>query len=241
MTEEFKSEKMPNIEAGDSPIKDGKLFTFKDIDGNEQYEAIEDVNKFYNDIKAIHPSVVAVSIVGSTVKGYARSENSEYEAKSDIDLCVILDDSNAVGNHGMSIPAADIEFKLLPKFNRRTDRKYKLEFHGDVLIPTIWQSIDRIRKYPTTIAGLLYPYVGDVTRMNQAIEEVRDIVRTFTNQEQWAMKFAESIVENESISKAVERKLEKGNIKPEGIFPWDEYRNQRIKLYYERIKKLFID
>lgn len=222
MNPESKPE-IPLAENDDSQIKEDKLFTFKDIEGNNQYEAVELAGKLLDFLKEKDLRIKAISICGSTVKGYA-------DRDSDLDIYLIYEDDYAGGS-----VFADVESKYIPEFEEEYSVKIHLLDHINMTL--INDSI--IIKYPHFVRELVFPIIGDVDLVKSYIIKVRDIVSRLNHSEQdeWVRNFIKFLKLAETPKKESKRRESYGL----------EYKKtssiieDRLKVYEQRIKKLFID
>lgn len=218
--------------------KEEKLFTFKDIEGNQQFEAIEDAGKLLDFLREKDPKIKLISIVGSTVKGYALSKPRMIPGISkisDIDICLIYEDEKAddIGGSNTSYKA---EYHYIPMFQEQCKR----EIHALSEINMLKLTKQEIVHNPALcISGLVYPVIGDRNIFNEYIDKVRRVISDLSQSESesWIENFTSGIMKYEHTHKSMMRRGEDENSRGSV----DKFRDSRYKLYRERIKKLFID
>ncbi len=209
-----------------------KLFTFKDVDGKEQFETIELAGRLLDFLRKKDERIKSISIVGSTVKGHAINNGRK---KSDLDICLIYNDehSNSKSESDVSYNA---EYKYFPEFASESN----VEIHplSEVNVATL-DKVSVLSNPCMKIEGLIFPMLGDVTANDAILQRVRDIVMNLTPEEKnvWVDKFVNDVMRHEHSRKYLIRTGQ--DIYDSGIRL--EYLEKIKRLYRQRISKLFID
>lgn len=236
----------------DPQVSKDKLFTFKDIEGKEQFEVIEKIGKFLDFIKIKDPRIVGISIMGSTVKGYAYPNlSTENDKASDVDIIYIYSDPNEIRESELFWKEWKGIEKLEPfidEFNRSNNIEITpLRKATNLACFNNQNSVDDselVNNPAWKIGALVFPYFGDVNQMNVAIETVRERIAKIDEpyKGKWVERFASGFQNGrlDNSDKAWER-LYSGREDLPNFKTLEDYKQERIKMFRDRIRKLFID
>jgi hypothetical protein len=213
------------------------LFTWKDIESKEQYKTIEEAGylldllrkkyrwNIFDLLSTADSKIIGLGILGSTVKGYAINSAGKYP--SDLDVCIIYDD-----------PGTDAEDSLEKTINKcfpRCEEKAQRNIQLLEEINIAQLSKEEVIKNPhLSIGGLMFPILGNVTRIKHCHDKIRTFIADLSveEKEDWVRRFVDKIYEDTS------KQIERGFIRAEEK---EAYKKDRLQLYEKRIRKLFID
>jgi predicted nucleotidyltransferase len=213
-------------------IEEAQLFTFKDIEGDQQFDIVEKAGRLLDYLKSQDDRIISISILGSTVKGYAINNGEEV---SDLDICLIYSDENPSETTGSQI-SADAEWGYFPTFSR--DNKVEIHPLSEVNMAKLDKG--KVIEHPSNvIMGLVFPMFGNVDDIKSCINKIKDMLIDLPDEgkDMWVKRFVDGVMFWEFTDKALPR-LGKNNANQATV---REYEDTRRKLYEERIHKLFID
>lgn len=214
---------------------EGELFTFKDIEGNEQFEMVDKIGRLGDFLRSRDPRIIGVSVAGSTVKGYSKPES---EKKSDVDLYIIYNDNDQKLS---SLEQSDVMVKAhadyLPKFSKDNNIKIDHLNWGGLNIANLSPHI--IFTVPQVVKPLIFPIFGDTDEAKSCINVVKSVVSNWTQEQKrnWASVLATYAVGD---TYEADKFFTRNGIESTSQLV-EKYQKKKKEMYKERIKKLFID
>ncbi len=211
------------LETGDSQTEEKKLFTLRDIEGKSQFETVEKIGRLGDFLREKDPRIVGVSVVGSTVKGYALPES---ERVSDVDIILIFRSSESIKDD----ISYNVQYRYIPEFEKDNDISIHLIAETDV------NNIDRMHTQFEPgfyLRGLFYPFFGDRAEYIKYINEIKNILAPLSIAEKrhWATSLSRNLVFPDSGTKARERL---------GVDE-EEYLRTRTSQFEKYLTKLFFE
>jgi len=227
--------KIPVEEIENSQVMEDRLFTFRDIDGNEQFETVEKIGRLGDYLREMDSRIIGVSIAGSTVKGYSKPES---EKKSDVDLYIIYNDNDKnLSSHEQSDVMKNAHTDYLPKFSKNNNIKIDHLNWGGLNIADLSPHI--IFSVPQIVKPLIFPIFGDTDEVKSCIDVVKSAVSNWTPEQKkgWVSVLAAFAVGGTYES---DKFFARNGIEstPQLV---EEYRKKKKEMYKERIQKLFIN
>lgn len=224
-----------------APFRDSKwwaekLLNPKDIKGESVEEQIDYARTFFELWQISDPRIKAMTIVGSTLKGY-----SDSAAESDIDLWVVAEsdeeDEDKIPMQTVIVEElAEVRAAFESAKMKLGNRVYDIHLAHTIDGNKIERNIDERElkgeeNFSTFLDGLVYPGIGHIEKYR---DKVREKLNTMSpeRREIWIMNIIKDIISFQSNPKIFKREM----VKPEDR---EEFVKLRAILIEERVRSIF--